>query len=803
MDENLRLAVALFEEVEPLGPSQREARLATVAPDAAARVRALLEGSARLGVLDGPSPEIAPASPLSAGSLHEGAQIGPFRILAPLGIGGMGEVYLAAREGADFDQRVALKLLRTDSMINAALFARERRLLAQVDHPNIARLIDGGITPEGRPWTAMDYIDGAPLDRWSMINRPSLKTRLTIFAQIWDAVAHAHANLIIHRDIKPSNVMIDGDGRPHLLDFGVAKLLNDSGDLLATTQALITPEYAAPEQFDTAPVTTAVDVHALGVLLFELLTGERPWQSGGSMPVMLRRILSDEPPLPSKVAAKLADAPVPPGRLKGDLDAIVAKAMRKDPAQRYATVKAMGEDLERARTFQPVMARQGSRRYAVGRFVRRYRLPLTAAAAVIVAIVVGAVGISIQAHRTAIERDLAYAEARRADSIVQTLTLLLGASPGAADQTLKQTLDQSASRMLTTLDGSERSGQAVVSLGEIFVNIQDPKAAFALYQGALDRGIAKDSPIWTARIRAALADAAVSTGQGDAAPKLLDQADAVFSTDPARFAADHQQVLLVRAAIARRKGDYQTAIKLLTDDLPAAEHALAANDSAMLTRYNNILVYLIEANRPADVPALLARIDRTLAHPGARDSIQALNIDQLRGSWQLRQGNPTAAAQIFANVVVRRRKLFGESAGLATDLTQLGKSQIANRDFVSAVATLAEAEKLAVRFLGPIALPTIVTKLALAQAHAERGAVAVARATLAGAATAMAPLPIPNPLTGQYSLTEAVVALGEGRKSAAQAAATRARAAFTGMGPAGSFGLTSISALERRIDALP
>ncbi|MEO7679960.1 MAG: serine/threonine-protein kinase, partial [Sphingomonas sp.] len=352
-----------------------------VPADAAARVRALLAGAARVGVLDGPSPEIGAAAVPSSSSLSPGMCIGPFRIVAPIGMGGMGEVYLAEREDADFAQRVALKLLRTDSMINAALFARERRLLAQVDHPNIARLIDGGITPEGRPWTAMDYVDGEPLDRWCALHKPSLDTRLNIFTQICEAVAHAHANLIIHRDIKPSNVMIDAEGRPHLLDFGVAKLLSDGGDSLATTQALITPDYAAPEQFDAGPVTTATDVHALGVLLFELLTGQRPWQSGGSLPAIVRRVVNEEPPLPSKIAAALADPPVPAARLKGDLDAIVAKAMRKEPVQRYATVKAMGEDLERARTFQPVHARQGSRRYAFGRFVRRNRVPLAAATA--------------------------------------------------------------------------------------------------------------------------------------------------------------------------------------------------------------------------------------------------------------------------------------------------------------------------------------------------------------------------------------------------------------------------------------
>ena len=803
MDGRLAEAVALFEEIEPLDPESREARLSTISPDMAVQIRALLEGAARVGILDRPAPDMNDAAPPAPSSLTPGTHIGPFRIVRPIGIGGMGEVYLAEREDADFAQRVALKLLRKDSMINASLFARERRLLAQVDHPNIARLIDGGITPEGRPWTAMDFIDGEPLDRWCTIHKPSFEQRLTVFVQICDALAHAHANLIIHRDIKPSNVMIDAEGRPHLLDFGVAKLLSDAGDMLATTQALITPDYAAPEQFDVGPVTTAADVHGLGVLLFELLTGQRPWQSGGSLPIIVRRVVNDEPPLPSKIAAASTNPPVPPSRLKGDLDAIVSKAMRKDPSQRYATVEALGEDIERARNLQPVSARQGSRRYALSRFIRQNRVPLAAVTTIIVAIVVAAVAIAIQARRAEVQRDLAVAEARRSDSIVQTLTLMLGTSPGAADLTLKQTLDKAATRMLATLDGSERSGQAVGALGELFINIQDPQASFALYKGALDRGIAKNSPIWTARIRAGLADVAISIGQADIAPKLLDQADAVFRTDPERFAADHQAVVLDRAAIARRSGDYDTALKLLNDDLPLVERLLAANSSALLTRYNNMLVYLIEANRSDDVPALLARIDKALARPDARDSIQAINIDQLRGSWQLKQGNAAAAETTFVNAVTRRRKLFGESAGLATDLTQLGKARIALRNFAGAETALSEADQLATRFLGPTALPTIVTKLALAQTRAELGNIAAARIALADAATGMAPMPTPNPLTGQYAMTEAVVALNDRNKPAAVAAAARARDAFNGMGPAGTFALKSIGAIDQRIAALP
>lgn len=804
MQSELMEAVRLFEELLPLDPERREAFLAEAPTSLGTKVRALLEGADRRGVLDGPLPSIDTTGSHPQASLAPGERLGSFTVVTLIGIGGMGEVYLAEREEPGFTQRVALKLMRIDAMPNAALFARETRLLAELDHPAIARLIDAGVTETGRPWMAMGFVEGEPLDRWCAARNPDIPTRFDIFDRICAAVVHAHARLIVHRDLKPSNVLIDAEGHPHLLDFGIAKLLDESSDeVAATTQALITPDYAAPEQFEGGPITTATDIHALGALLFEMLTGQRPWQGGGSLPAIVRRVVTEEPPQPSKVAARLVEPPVPPARLRGDLDAIVAQAMRREPGQRYPTVDALREDIARARALQPVRAHKGSRRYLIGRFVRRNRVAIAAAAAVMLTVIGGTAATAIQAHRAAVARDLALAEARRSDSIVQAVTLMLGGNPASGDQTLKQTLDQTAARMLATLDGSERSGQAVNALADLLVNIQNPMASFALLKGALDRGIGRDSQIATARMRAGLADSAVSIGQADIAPGLLDKADKVFQADPERYALDHQTVVLVRAAIARRKGDYPTAIALLSEDMPRIEQLLATNDSALLTRYNNLLVYLIEANRIAEIGPLFVQVDRTLGRPGARDTIQALNIDQLRASWQLRQGNAVAAEGIMANVAARRGRLFGETAGLGTDLTQLAKARLAQGNYVGAEAALLQALPIMEKYLSATALPTILTRLALAQALAEQGKIASARAAFAEAAAALAPLPGSNPLTGQLALTEAVVALKEGRKEVAAQAAARARTVFTGAGPSGNFGLTSIAAVERRIVALP
>jgi eukaryotic-like serine/threonine-protein kinase len=427
---------------------------------------------------------------------------------------------------------------------------------------------------------------------------------------------------------------------------------------------------------------------------------------------------------------------------------------------------------------------------------------VAAVAAVFVALLLGAGGIALQARRTAIQRDAALAEARRSDSIVQTLTLMFAQGGYSNDLTLKQTLDESALRMLATLDRSTRSGGTVNALADLYVNLGDAKGSYALAKEALLRGIGADDAVLTARLKSRLADAAVMSGAGEEAPPLLDQAWAAFATDPERNAADMQDVIATRAAIARRARDYDKAIALLVASLDDAERAYAGNDSALLTRYNNLLVYMIEANRSADAAPIFARVDRALALPGRRDLIQALGIEQLRGAWRLRQGDTAAAERIAAQVVARRRRLFGQTPGLATDLSQLAKTQIAGNRFAEARISLAEARPMAVRFLGERSMPVIVLDLAEAQTLAELGDRAGADIALGRARPALAAMPPANPLAPQLALTEAVIALKRREKATAQEAVQRGIAGFTTMGPAGAYGLQAIRRVDARVRAM-
>lgn len=790
-----------FDRIEPLPESDRAEALAALDPGVRARVEAMLASGERTGILDSLD-RTGATTPVPA-SLAPGARVGAFTVEAFVGRGGMGEVYRAVRTDPAFEQRVALKLLRIDAVTDEALFARERRLLSRLEHPSIARLIDGGVTPGGRSWMAMAYIEGQPLDAWCRERSASLDDRLRLFGDVCDAVSFAHANLIVHRDLKPANIMVDRRGRVQLLDFGIAKLLGDAGDdQTLVSSMLMTPHYAAPEQLEDGPITVATDVHALGVILYELLSGTPPWRGSGSLPAIVRRIVADDPEAPSRAAAANPAVPVPAAALRGDLDAIVLKALRKEPRLRYDSVAELADDIRRSRDRRPVLARAGSRRYRAQRFLSRNRWAIGGAAAILIAILAGTVGIAIQAHRTAVQRDAALAEARRSDSIVQTLTLMLSQGGNHGDQTLKQTLDAAAGRLLRTLDAGARSGRAVAAVADLYVNIQDPKGSYALLKDALARGIGSDDPVATAGLRLRLADAAMSTGAKDDVPGLLDQAERALDADPERNAAQLQQIISTRAGLARRQRDYDRAIALLTDSLPDAERAYAGNDSELLTRYNNILVYLIEANRLAAAGPIFARAERVMAAPGQRDTIQALGIELIRGGWQLRGGDPVAAERTFTAVAARRRTLYGETAGLANDLTLLGRARVARRDFAGALRALSEARPLALKFLGPSALPTLNISMTTAQALAEMGRTDAARRELAVVRQAAAAMPSPNPIAPQLALVDAVIAINEGRRAAAQAASQGARRTLIEMGPAGAYGLMQLKPVEARVAAM-
>jgi eukaryotic-like serine/threonine-protein kinase len=292
-------------------------------------------------------------------------RVGAWKVIRHIGRGGMGVVYEAVRAEGDFAQRVAIKLLRNEAIAELERFHVERQILARLEHPGIARLYDGGIAADGRPYMAMELVEGEPITEHCARTRATLSQRMRLFMQVCEAVAYAHRNLVVHRDLKPANILVTARGQVKLLDFGVAKLIAaEDENLTRTVGAPLTPASAAPEQLLGAPVTTATDVYTLGLLLFELLTGTRPWSPAGEPIAHAMRVVLERPaPAPSVTAAALSDPPLSARLLRGDFDAIVAKALRKEPSHRYETVDALKLDVERALRGEAVAARTGARLY--------------------------------------------------------------------------------------------------------------------------------------------------------------------------------------------------------------------------------------------------------------------------------------------------------------------------------------------------------------------------------------------------------------------------------------------------------
>ncbi len=373
----------LFHEASELPLDRREALLAAADPQVRQEVLSLLSAH------DEPGPFLE-QSVWQLIDSHQadrlaGATIGPYRIERQLGHGGMGTVFLATRDTEEFEQRVAIKLVRGGEAL-VQRFRKERQILAALEHPNIARLIDGGTTNDGLPYLVMEYVEGTPIDEYCR-NR-SLSERLRLFLDLCSAVQYAHQSLIIHRDIKPANILVSADGTPKLLDFGIARLASRETNPEAVGTRIMTPEYASPEQLQGRVVTTATDVYSLGLLLFELLTGQKPFAAETRMP-------DSEAPRPSSVSKVRA--------LRGDLDDIILAALENEPVRRYGSVEKFADDLRRHLSGHPITARRATLGYRAAKFIRRNLLAV-GAAAVITIVTIIAFAATLHQKRIAEER---------------------------------------------------------------------------------------------------------------------------------------------------------------------------------------------------------------------------------------------------------------------------------------------------------------------------------------------------------------------------------------------------------------
>lgn len=663
-------AASIFEAALDLPASERAAFVAEACAgdtDLEAEVRALLAADAAAeGFLDSP-PALEPAleSARHASAADDaphpdiGRRIGPYRLDAMIGRGGMGTVFLARRLDGDFEQRVAIKIIRRgmDTEDLLARFRRERRLLARLEHPHIARLVDGGSTEDRRPWLAMEFVEGRPIDAYCDDRRVGPRRRVELFLSVCAAVQHAHRNLVVHRDLKPSNIFVTDDGTVKLLDFGIAKVL-DPDDLdsrmTATHVRLLSPRYGSPEQMRGEPVTTASDVYSLGVVLYELLTGRSPYANEtGELEDIERHVLRMEPPPPSTAVSRAAtgDAVVPGVRtedlrrgLRGDLDSIVLMALRKEPARRYGSVDELAEDLRRHLQGRPVRARPDSLAYRTRMFLRRNAVAVGAATAVAVALIV-ATGVStalfVRAQRAQVAAETERETAESVSGFLQDMFASIEPSVARGDDTtlMRRLLRDAAERI--DVDLSARPEVAATlhhTLGRAYANLDEFDAAERHLTRALDLGADGDL------------ERSVDYGhllfesgrEADAVAVLestIVRADARADT----IAAARARFYLAKSLEARQRMDRAYELYLEADRL----FARAGEEERRITTLGGIGIFLTYnrqdyARADSVLRAAVEIVERT--RPGA---VMEANTYQLRASVLRRMDAFDAADSLF------------------------------------------------------------------------------------------------------------------------------------------------------------
>ena len=639
-------------------------------------------------------------------------RIGPYRIAGELGRGGMGTVYLAERADGEFEQRVAIKLTnalsgRPDSRGLVRRFLAERQMVARLEHPNIVRLLDGGTMPDGRPYCIMEYVPGMPIDEHCDHRRLGVEARLRLFCAAARAVHHAHRNLIVHRDLKPSNILVTDGGEVKLVDFGIAKSLEevDSPDarLTRTGHHVLTPEYASPEQIRGEAVTTATDVYALGLVLYELLCGRRAQRvGGGSFHAIVHAVLASKPPRPSSAVLRVDDLAAEDGRaaaapervaaargttpgrlhraLRGDLDRIVLCALEKEPERRYPSAEALAADVERYLDGRPVAARSDSGAYRARKFVRRHAWSVATSVAFAVLLAGYAATVTVQAERVRTALEQARVEADRAS---QLSTLLLGlfetprreGEASGDSVAVRRLLRRGLARAEEQNLQPEVRAQTLTTLGRVYRHLGEYDRAAPLLERALalHRDVYGDRHLNTVEARVALAEVYRNLYRGAPAESLLREA---LATERALLGPAHPRVartLTELSRVRRDAGDLATAERLARDALEM-RHRTYPGDHPDVAQGTDYLAGLLRRRGdfaragPLYEQALAMR--RRLYRGDHLDIAESLSdIAMLRE----RMGDLAGAEQLCGEALAMYRRLVGEDHPLvATTTANLG-----------------------------------------------------------------------------------------------------------------------------------
>lgn len=704
---------ALFEYLLTHPPDQREAWLLHAVPDdpsIRSEVMALLRAEGQAGgfISGAVGAAAAQLDPEGAGAplLEPGDRVGPFRIVAELGRGGMGSVHLAERDDSEYRVQVAIKIIRGGPAGGESIrrFRAERQILAGLDHPNVARLLDGGTTVEGLPWLALEYVDGDPIDVWCDRRRLTLEQRIDLFLEVCAAVEYAHGKLVVHRDLKPGNVLVTAEGVPKLLDFGIAKLLDPDGDdpnRTATHLRMMTPAYASPEQVRGEAVTTATDVYALGLLLYELLSG-RPAQRVTSSDhwEVQRAVCEREPERPATVLTEeVAEARNTTSThlsraLSGDLDHILEMALRKEPERRYPSVAALAEELRRYRDGRPVLARGSGLGYRAGKFIRRNARGVVAAA-VVTLLFLGTV--AFYTTRLAGERNRARSEAARATVVAGFLSdLFRQANPDLAPgppATARDLLDRGAERIAVDLrEDPDLRAEMLQVIGVAYQSLGEPLPSLPLLEEAVQirREAGEAEPLWNALD--ALAVLYWNLGRQEEAEathlEALELARASLAGDPFARATSMNNLGKVLQAVGR----FQEAAPLYDSALVLFRDLHGNTHPTVATALSNQaqIVEFLQGYAPAE-PILREAVAVTRALPES----ERLNEDILLANLSVNlisQGRLEEAETALVEAVALARERFGiGSPRVADKLLDLGLLAARKGDHAGAEAHLREA----------------------------------------------------------------------------------------------------------------
>jgi serine/threonine-protein kinase len=677
------------------------------------RTRALLRFARVAGVLSANTtgePEPSPA----AATVD---RIGPWRLVRLLGSGGMGDVWLGERSDGTVEHRVAIKRVRGGAPAFAARLEAERRILARLSHPNIARFVDAGLDAQGAPWLALDFVEGENLADWCVRARPGLRARLDLFRKVCAAVEHAHRLLVVHRDLKPGNVMVDAAGEPKLLDFGIAKLLGEGdGTLTAST---LTPAYAAPEQLRGGEVSTATDVYALGLLLYRLLADALPeTRREASVAVVLSRLDDEETQRPSATARAAAGLPYAADALEGDLDAIVSKAIRAEPEQRYGSVGELSADVQRYLEDRPVRARPPTRAYLASRFVRRHRGALTITALAVLGIL-ASLGVALwqanvaadAARRAEAEAAAARAQAERAEGATSfVLSIFRQTDPFRRDArgtiTLQQAFDDALARVdrefddqpLLAIDLNDDFGETLVNQGRFDEGRARLQKALAL----AEKNLPADSPV----IAESLVNlGALASQQGvlvDAKP-LVERALAILETLRTSHPVLLANAKFLQVDVLLAEGKVDAAEPIARDALALHVAHLPADDARLPVSLFTMGMVLRHQRKNAEArPFLDDAVKRAEALQGGDAAALIFMLDGVRGNANALMDPKRERAAVDRMLEVARTNFPGDHPLHADALVEAGNVRLRDHGAEEGEAMLREAAAMYARLGHPL-----------------------------------------------------------------------------------------------------